>query len=57
MDRERNQFVKEHFHKDPNDPCNYDLILNSARFSAVACADLIAAALRGFQEHVARQKV
>jgi cytidylate kinase len=44
-DRERAAFVKEHFHKDLADPHNYDLILNTARYSVAACADLIIEAL------------
>jgi cytidylate kinase len=45
-DQERSGFVSEHFHKDPADPKQYDLILNSARYSAEGCAELIIEALR-----------
>jgi len=48
-DRERDLFVKHHFHKDPADPRQYDLVLNSARFSVGECADLILEALRRLQ--------
>jgi cytidylate kinase len=44
-DRERLRFVRDHFRADPSDPANYDLLLNAARFSQDACADLIVAAL------------
>jgi cytidylate kinase len=50
-DRERTCFVKDHFHKDPADPGNYDLILNSTKFSIRQCAELIIKALRLSQEH------
>jgi cytidylate kinase len=46
LDRERDRFVRDHFLKDPNDPRNIDLILNTSRFSIGACADLITDALR-----------
>jgi cytidylate kinase len=49
-DRERNDFVREHFHKDPGDPHGYDLILNSARYSVGAAAELIVEALRRLVE-------
>jgi cytidylate kinase len=44
-DRERNEFVREHFGMDATDPRNYDLVLNAARFPIEQCADLIIAAL------------
>jgi len=44
-DRERDRFVRDHFQIDPIDPANYDLILNTERFSVAACADLVVAAL------------
>ncbi|HXG08188.1 MAG TPA: cytidylate kinase-like family protein [Gemmataceae bacterium] len=49
VDRERNAFVQEHFHKDPADPAHYDLILNAFRFSPAQCADLIVATLHQLQ--------
>lgn len=49
MDRERRAFVQEHFHKDPADPEQYDLLLNAFRLSPMQCADLIVAALRHLQ--------
>jgi cytidylate kinase len=50
-DRERARFVQDHFQKDTADPRNYDLVLNSARFSVDECADLIIGALRTLQAH------
>ncbi len=45
-DADRVRFVKEHFHKDPNDALNYDLIVNSGRHSIEGCAALIVQAAR-----------
>jgi cytidylate kinase len=49
-DRERSAFVKEHFHKDPTEPDQYDLLLNAFRFSAAECAEITGTALRLLQE-------
>jgi cytidylate kinase len=51
-DRERVRFVQEHFHKDPTDPLQYDLVLNSSRFSNGECAELIILALRQLKQRV-----
>ncbi len=48
-DRDRHQFLKDHFHKDPADPQNYDLILNRSRFSVDETADLVVDALQRMQ--------
>lgn len=48
-DRERLRFVKDHFRKDPTDLRQYDVILNSSRFSVPECADLIVEAVRRLQ--------
>jgi hypothetical protein len=45
-DRRRSRFVREQFHRDVDDPTQYDLILNSSRLSVRDCADLIVAALK-----------
>jgi cytidylate kinase len=45
-DRQRQRFVKDHFLKDPTDPHNYDLILNTSRWSTADCADLILQGLK-----------
>lgn len=52
-DRERKRFVLDHFHKDPNDPQHYDLVLNVSRFSVEECADFIVEALRHLQARTA----
>jgi cytidylate kinase len=52
-DAERDRFIRERFHKDPNDPRGYDLILNTSRFSVAACAELIIEALHRLQGAVA----
>jgi cytidylate kinase len=52
IDRERIGFVRDHFHKEAMDPRQYDLVLNSSRFSIGACADLIVEALHRLQEHM-----
>jgi cytidylate kinase len=55
-DRERIQFVKDHFQKDPTLNQHYDLILNSSRFTVAECADLIVAALQCLQRRAAKQE-
>jgi hypothetical protein len=45
IDKERAQFVENAFHKDPRDPRNYDLMLDSARFGVVGSAKVIFEAL------------
>jgi cytidylate kinase len=52
-DRERDGFVRDHFHKDAADPCHYDLLLNTARLCAEESAELIIAALRQMQVRLA----
>jgi cytidylate kinase len=49
-DRERAHFVKAHFRKDPADPEQYDLIVNTGRFSVNQSAGLIIDALRNLEE-------
>jgi len=49
-DSEWRRFVQEYFHKDPSDAGLYDLVLNSARFTAGQCVDFIVEALQRFQE-------
>jgi cytidylate kinase len=53
IDRQRVQFVREHFNKDTTDPSLYDLVLNTKRFSVEQCADLIVEALHRLQATVA----
>jgi cytidylate kinase len=49
IERERLHFVRAHFHKDPVEPANYDLILNSSRWSVAECAELVIQAARALQ--------
>jgi cytidylate kinase len=50
-DRERIRFVKDHFQKEAADPRQYDLVLNSSRYSVGECAELIVEGLRRLQAH------
>jgi cytidylate kinase len=43
--KHRHDFVKHHFGKNVEDPLLYDLVLNTSRFSADECAEVIVAAL------------
>src|SRR5262245_14467571 len=45
-DRERTLFVKRHFQREPGDPRNYDLFLNTSQFTIGQCADMIVEGLR-----------
>jgi cytidylate kinase len=45
-DADRLLFVKSHFNRDPFDPLNYDLILNSGQYGPDECARLIVEAAR-----------
>lgn len=49
IDRQREDFVKSYFHKDPADVHEYDLTLDTSRFSQQDCRDLILAALSARQ--------
>jgi cytidylate kinase len=49
IDHDRVCFVWDHFKKDPTDPRQYDLVLNSSRFSVNQCGDLIVEALHRLQ--------
>jgi len=46
LDRERSDFVRDHFCKDPADPHHFDLVLDFARFSVAGGAGVIVDALR-----------
>lgn len=48
-DRDRHKFIKDHFHKEPADPQNYDLIVNRSRFSIDETAEIVIAALQRMQ--------
>lgn len=45
-DREREGFVRHHFHRDPNATEGFDLILNSGRFASAESAAIIVQAAR-----------
>ena len=53
-DRQRQNFVKDHFLKDSADPHHYDLILNMSTWSVDDCADLILHGLRELQDRAKR---
>jgi cytidylate kinase len=57
IDCERICFVKDHFHKDARDASQYDLVLNSSRYSMDECAELIVEALRRLQAHTSSEAV
>jgi cytidylate kinase len=45
-DRQRAEFIVTHFHRQPADMYQYDLILNSSHLGEEVCAELIAQAAR-----------
>lgn len=51
LDRERDEFVKDHFFKDPADPRNYDLVLNAFRLPVGHIAGMIVEELRRLEAH------
>lgn len=51
VDEERRRFVREHFRQDPDEPENYDLVLNASRYTTRECAELIEEALRRLESH------
>jgi len=55
-DEDRTRFVREHFGKGPATAADYDLVLNTARFSPEECAEIITQALRRCQAHAAASK-
>jgi len=50
-DRERQRFIKQHFHVNAEDPLTYDLVLNSKRFGTDECAALIVQAAQALEAH------
>lgn len=53
IDRERNDFVRQHFDKDPVNAHHFDLIINCARFLPRACADVIVEAAHQMEAAIA----
>ena len=54
-DRERAEFLRLHFNTDVNDPAEYDIVLNTARYDPGACATIICAALKERQAAMAKR--
>lgn len=52
-DRERSDFIQDHFSKDPREPQNYDLVLNTSSFSIDESADVVVAVLHRLQSRSA----
>jgi cytidylate kinase len=50
-DSRRAEFLQTHFRRQPGDPCDYDLLLNSSLLGEELCAELIAQAARAKREH------
>lgn len=48
-DRDRARFIKDHFHKEANDPHLHDLVLNTSRFSLEVCAEILIDVLHRMQ--------
>lgn len=46
INRERSCFLREHFHVDPSQPRNYDLVLNTSQWTPSDCCDFILHALQ-----------
>jgi cytidylate kinase len=51
-DRDRARFIKDHFHKEADDPHLHDLVLNTWRFSLEACAEIIIDVLHHMEAQV-----
>ena len=54
IDHEREAFVRDHFGRNPADPANFDIVLNSSRFSRAECAGLVIEALHRREAHAAQ---
>jgi cytidylate kinase len=52
IDRQRAQFVKTYFLRDPSHVHDYDLTIDTSRFSTTECRDLILLALQARQSRV-----
>jgi cytidylate kinase len=49
IDRERTDFIQDHFFKDPTDPQYFDLVLNAGRLPVAALAEIIIDTLHQLQ--------
>jgi cytidylate kinase len=45
IDKERREFLRDYFHRDPNELSNYDMVINPLRLGEEGCATVIADAL------------
>lgn len=57
-DQHQQRFVKDHFNRDVGDVRNYDLVLNTSRWSVEQCVDMIVeafGALRSMREATAKR--
>ena len=52
IDRERTEFVKSYFHRDPTEVHDYDLTLDTSRFDLEQCCNLILTALQARRDHL-----
>lgn len=52
IERQRNDFVRDHFQKDPTDPGTFDLILNTSRLSIDDTAEIIIEALHRLERRL-----
>jgi len=50
LDQDRVQFIKGHFHRDPTELAQYDVILNPLRLGEEGCAAIIVEALQAVQK-------
>ena len=55
LDRLRLRFVRDHFQADAADPRNYDLVINTSRWTIHECGELAVAALERLQSHARKQ--
>jgi cytidylate kinase len=46
VDHERKDFIRDQFQKDPRDPMNYDLVINTSALTVEGTAGIVMAALR-----------
>jgi cytidylate kinase len=51
IERERDHFIRGHYLKDPTNPLQYDLVLNSGRLTVEDCAEVIVTMLERLTRH------
>jgi cytidylate kinase len=49
LDQQHSAFIQDHFQKDPADPNQYDLVLNTDRFGITHCAGIIVEGVKALQ--------